>query len=182
MFVSFVQGPVPRLFVAGLVVVALQHTLFLELRPFDVTVQVVLAFAAACGAGGGPQMGALAGFMLGLMFDLRAGTPLGSSSLAFGVGGFVAGSSLSITVDPNWWLAALFTGLGAAVGEGLVPVVRLFVGEDDAYRSRWPLVVVVVAVAAALLSLILMPIARWAVKVKRTDWSRAAVGKADVAG
>src|SRR5262245_407776 len=112
-----------------MVLVALQETLFVDLRPAGVTVQVVLALAAATGAAAGPQRGALAGFALGLMYDLRAGTPLGSSSLTMGLAGWVAGYSLSITIDPQWWLAALFTGLGAAVGETAVPIVRTFIGE-----------------------------------------------------
>ena len=48
----------------------------------------MLALAAAAGAAGGPQKGALAGFVLGLMYDLSVGTPLGSSSLAMGIGGY----------------------------------------------------------------------------------------------
>jgi len=91
MFASLVQGPLPRLVLVGIVLVALQETLFIDLRPAAVTVQIVLALAAAAGAAAGSQQGALAGFVLGLMYDLRAGTPLGSSSLAMGVGGFVAG-------------------------------------------------------------------------------------------
>lgn len=182
MLVSFLQGAVPRLLVVGLVVVALQNTLFLELRPLGMTMQIVLALAAACGAVGGPQKGALAGFVLGVMFDLRAGTPLGSSAAAFGIGAFLAGTSLRITVDPSWWLASLFTGLGAAIGEGLTPVVRMFIGEDDPLRRRWYVGVLVVGVSSAVLGPLLAPIARWAVKVKRIDWSKASVGKADVAG
>lgn len=181
MIVAFLQGAVPRLIVVGMIAVALQTTLFVELRPFGITVQLVLALAAACGAVGGAQKGALAGFVLGLMFDLRAGTPIGSSSLAFGLGGFLAGSSLSITVDPTWWLAGLFTGLGAAIGEILAPVVRAFIGEPDPFRRRWYVAVIVVTVGAMLLSPLLLPVARFAVRVKRTDWSKAAVGKADVA-
>ena len=69
-----------------------------------------------------------------MMYDLRAGTPLGSSSISMGLGGFVAGYSLSITVDPQWWLAAIFTGIGAAVGETMVPVVRSFIGEEHTSR------------------------------------------------
>ena len=43
------------------------------------------------GAAGGPQKGALAGFVLGLMYDLGVGTPLGSSSITMGLAGSVAG-------------------------------------------------------------------------------------------
>ena len=52
---------------------ALQRTLFADLRPGGVALQVMLALAAAAGAAGGPQKGALAGFVLGLMYDLGVG-------------------------------------------------------------------------------------------------------------
>ena len=76
--------------------------------------------------------------------DVRpaVGTPLGSSSLAMGIGGFVAGYVESITIEPHWWLAALFTGLGAAVGEAMVPVVRTFVGEEQVFEPRLGIVIV----------------------------------------
>lgn len=181
MFVAFAQSAVPRLLAVGLVVIALQNTLLLELRPLGVIMQIALTFAVVCGAVGGPQKGALAGFVLGLLFDLRAGTPIGSSSAAFGVGGYVAGASLSITIDPSWWLVALFAGLGAAVGEFATPVVRIFIGDSDTLPDRWWVAVAVVALSSMVFAPLLAPIARWTMKVRRIDWSKAVVGKADVA-
>jgi rod shape-determining protein MreD len=172
MFVSIIQGPLPRLVLVGMSLLALQQTLFIELRPWGVTIQVMLALAAAAGVAGGPQKGALAGFVFGLMYDLRAGTPLGSSSFSMGLGGFTAGYVQSITIDPQWWLSALFVGLGTAVGETLVPVVRTFVGEEHPWSERWYTVVAVVTAAAMLASPVLVPLARWTVKVKKTDWTK----------
>ncbi|CAN5489740.1 hypothetical protein BH24ACT5_BH24ACT5_02500 [soil metagenome] len=174
MLAAFVQGPVLRLVMVGLIVVALQQTLFVDLRPGGVTVQVVLALAAAAGAGGGPQKGALAGFVLGVMFDLRVGTPVGTSSITMGVAGFTAGYVQSITVDPQWWLSSLFVGLGTAIGEGLRPVVRRFVGDQQEYTLRIITVVVVVTAGALVMSPVLLPIGRWCMKVKRTDWTKVA--------
>jgi hypothetical protein len=91
-----------------------------------------------------------------------------------GLAGYVAGYSLSITVDPQWWLAALFTGLGTAVGEAAVPVVRAFTGDEHAFSDRWYRVVVVVAAAAMVASPALVPLGRWCVKVRRTDWTKVA--------
>ena len=172
MFAALVQGPLPRLIFVGVVLVALQNTLFVELRPAAVTIQIVLALVAAAGAGSGPQKGALAGFVLGMMYDLRAGSPLGSSSISMGVGGFVAGYSLSITVDPQWWLGMIFTGVGAAVGESMVPVVRSFIGEEGQFSTRLLTVVPVVTAAAMLLSPVFVPVGRWCMRVKKTDWSK----------
>ena len=116
MFASLVQGPLLRLILVGLLVLSLQLTMFADLRPAGIALQVVLALAAAAGAAGGPQKGALAGFVLGLMYDLAVGTPLGSSSISMGLGGFAAGYVTSITIDPQWWLAALFCRAGRRRG------------------------------------------------------------------
>jgi rod shape-determining protein MreD len=174
MLASLVQGPLLRLASVGLILVALQRTLFTDLRPADVSVQVVLALAAAAGAAGGPQKGALAGFVLGLMYDLAAGTPLGSSSITMGLAGYAAGYVTSITIDPQWWLAALFTALGAAIGEAAVPVVRTFIGEEDVFSPRLAVVVGVVAAGALLLSPLLVPVGRWCLRIKRPEWKAPA--------
>ena len=170
MFASLIQGPLLRLFSVGLIVLALQRTIFTDLRPAGVTLQVMLALAAAAGAAGGPQKGALAGFVLGLMYDLAVGTPLGSSSIAMGLGGYVAGYVTSITVDPQWWLAALFTGLGAAVGVAMIPVIRAFVGQEQVIEPRLGIVVAVVAAGAMVLSPLLVPVGRWCLRIKRPEW------------
>jgi rod shape-determining protein MreD len=170
MLASLVQGPVLRLASVGLVVVALQRTLFSDLRPAGVSPQVVLALAAAAGAAGGPQKGALAGFILGLMYDLAAGTPLGSSSITMGLAGYAAGYVTSITIDPQWWLAAIFTALGAAIGEAAVPVVRTFIGEEGVFSPRLLTVVGIVAVGAFVLSPALVPVGRWCLRIKRPEW------------
>jgi rod shape-determining protein MreD len=170
MLASLVQGPLLRLASVGLLLLALQRTLFTDLTPGGVVVQVMLALAAAAGAASGPQKGALAGFVLGLMYDLGTNTPLGSSSITMGLAGFVAGYVTSLTVDPQWWLAALFTGVGAAVGEAAVPVVRAFIGEEQAFGPRYGLTVAVVAGAAVVLSPLFVPLGRWCMRIKRTEW------------
>lgn len=166
MFASLIQGPLLRFVSVGLVLVALQRTLFTDLRPFGVAVQIVLGMAAAAGAAAGSPGGALAGFVLGLMYDLGVGTPLGSSAITMGLGGFVAGYITLITVERHWWLSALFTGLGAAVGEFLVPVVRAFIGEEHVFTPRLFTIVPVVAVAAMVVSPLFVPLGRWCLRVR----------------
>lgn len=170
MLSALVNGPLLRVAAVGFVLLALQRTIFSELRPGGVALQVMLALAAAAGAAGGPQKGALAGFLLGLMYDLASSTPLGSSSITMGLGAYVAGYATSIAVDPQWWLAAMFTGLGAAVGEAAVPVVRAFTGQEQMVGPRFGVTVAIVAAGAAVLSPVLVPIGRWCMRVKRPEW------------
>ncbi|HWL42647.1 MAG TPA: hypothetical protein VNQ73_06870 [Ilumatobacter sp.] len=159
-----------RLIPVGMALLALQKTLFVELRPFGVIVQVLLAFACSAAAAAGPDRGAAGAFVLGLMFDMSTGAPLGSSSIAFGVGAYVAGWVDVIRIETTWWLAGLFVAVGSAVGESLAPVVRRFVGEEDSFNPHLFRVIPVVAVSAAILSIALVPLGRWAMKVAKPEW------------
>jgi rod shape-determining protein MreD len=170
MLASLVQGPLLRLFLVGVVLLALQSTVFADLRPAGISLQVLLALAAAAGAAGGPQKGALAGFVLGLLYDLNVGTPLGSSSISMGLAGYLAGYVTAIAVRPPWWLAALFTALGAAAGEAAVPIIRGFVGEEHPLGTHYALAVLVVGIGALVLSPLLVPVGRWCMRVKQPEW------------
>jgi rod shape-determining protein MreD len=168
--IALLRGPLPRLVLFGIVLLALQTTFFADARLFGVSIQVVLAFVAAAGAVGGPDRGAIAGFVLGVMYDLAVGSPLGSSAITFGLAGVVAGTVTRFNVELTWWLAMTFVALGVAVGELAVPVVRLFLGETDVISDRLAVIVPVVTVAGALLSPLFVPIGRWCLRLNRPEW------------
>ncbi len=170
MFAAFVQGPIIRLVPVGMILLAIQRAVFVEHTVADVKLQLVLAFAATCGAAGGSERGAIAGFTLGTMFDLLEGTPIGSTTIPMRTAGVVAGLLALVAADPQWWLSAIFVLLGAAAGEAMMPVVRLFIGEDDPWPADMATVVPVVAVSSALIAPLLLPIARWCLRIKRSEW------------
>jgi hypothetical protein len=84
------------------------------------------------------------------------------------VGGLLA----LIAADPHWWLAALFTGLGAAAGALMIPVVRVFIGEPEPFQEELYVVVPIVAVSAAIMSPLLVPLARWSLRLRRPEWTQ----------
>lgn len=159
-----------RVVPVAMVLLAVQKTVLVDLRPYDVVIQIVLAFAASIGAVAGPERGALTGFLLGIMFDLAVGTPLGSSGFTMALAGYAAGWVDTLRIETTWWMAAIFVGVGAAVGEGSVPVVRLFIGEEGAFVPDISRIVPIVAVTAAVASFVLVPIARWAMRLERPEW------------
>ena len=174
MIVALLRSSIVRIFVVGMMLLALQTTIFADMRPAGVALQVMLAFAAAAGAAGGSERGATAGFVLGLMFDLGTGGPLGSSSITMGLAGFVAGYVALINVERQWWLAAIFVAVGAAVGELGVPVVRSFIGDANVYSDRLYIIVPLVAIAAAVASPLLVPVSRWCLRLGTTEWKAPA--------
>lgn len=173
---ALLTSSLTRVIPIGMMLLALQTTLFSEMKPFGVIIQLVLTFAACAGAVGGPERGAITGFVLGIMFDLSIGTPLGGTSIAMGLAGYVAGWCDVIRVETTWWFAAAFVALGAAVGETMVPVVRRFIGDEDAFVPEMLTVIPVVTVAAAILSIPLVPVARWALKLGTPEWKLPADG------
>lgn len=170
MLEALFRSSLVRLIPIGLALLALQKTLFVELQPFGVIIQIVMAFAAAAGAAGGSDRGVIAAFALGIMFDLAVGTPLGSSAIAMGVAAYVAGWVDLIRVDTTWWLAAIFVGIGAGLGEASVPLIRRFTGEEDAFVADLATIVPVVAVGAAIASIALVPVARWSLGIATPEW------------
>ena len=170
MLAALFQGPIIRLVPVGMILLAIQRQVFVEATVVDVKLQIVLAFAAAAGAAGGSERGAIAGFTVGLMYDLIEGTPIGSTALAMTIAGVVAGLLALIAADPQWWLASIFVLLGAAAGEAMVPTVRLFTGEENPWPPEMAKVVVVVALAAAVLSPLFVPLARWCLRMRRSEW------------
>jgi len=169
-FAAFVQGPIIRLVPVGLVLLAIQRSLFAELRVAGVVVQLVLAFVVTCGAVGGSERGAIAGVTLGAMFDLVEGLSLGTAATAFTIAGIVAGLLALITPEPTWWMVAITAGFAAALGELGIPAVRAFVGVTDPWDERLFTIVPVVAVAALVLAPLLAPLARWSLRIKPREW------------
>lgn len=170
MLAALIRGPIIRLVPVGMLLIALQRTLFVELTVAGVIIQVVTAFAAAAGVAGGSEGGAIAGFVLGVMYDLTEGGPLGATSLAMATAGIVAGLLFLITAEPQWWLGAIFAGLGTAAGELMVPTVRFFTGQENAFVARLWLIIPVVGIAGAVMSPILVPLARWCLRIKTAEW------------
>jgi rod shape-determining protein MreD len=130
--------------------------------------QVMLAFAAAAGVVGGADRGMIVGFIMGLMFDLGTGGPLGASALTFGFGALVASRITSILIEREWWLSAIFVALGAAAGEAAVPVLRALIGDPVILGINTLTNVVVVGVAAGVMSPVLVPLASWALRISAT--------------
>jgi rod shape-determining protein MreD len=163
---ALLNGWVPRVTLVAVVLLGLQTTLAAELRPLGVVVQVMLAFAAVCGAVSGPVQGAMAGFTVGLVYDLGVGTPLGSTALTMTVAGYAAGWGRQFRIEPRWWILSGLVALGVALGEGAVPLVRTLVGESDVLTTRILVVVPTVTLTAVVIAPILLPVGRWALRVR----------------
>ncbi len=167
---NIIFGPLLRLVPVGLIALSIQRVVFANHPVGDIKLQFVLALVVAAGAGGGSDRGAVAGFVLGLLYDASGNTPLGLMALSYGLAGMTAGYVHSFTPDPQWWLASIFAFFGAAVGEAAIPAAEVITGEDGWITTDIWVTVVVVAGFAAVMCPLLMPIGRWMMGVKRKKW------------
>lgn len=153
-----------RLVLVALVLLSFQTTLFNELRPFGVMAQVLVLFVASAGVLYGSEIGAIAGFVVGLMYDAVLTTPLGSTALVFGLVGAAAGGLPYFVREPTWWSRVAVVVVMSALGEVLFPIVQAVIGYEGWVQPRMFLVALVVALVNVILAPIILPLTRWTLK------------------
>jgi rod shape-determining protein MreD len=163
--IELVNRPLVRLLMVGLPVLALQTTIVADLPVAGVVAQVVLVCAAAAGVTAGPERGALAGFVLGLMFDLVLTSPLGLTALVYGLAGYLAGYINSLTVEHPWWLVVVVVGSASALSTLAQPVLANLVGVEGWLTIHLVRVVVVVSLVNAVLAPLVVPLMRWTLRI-----------------
>jgi rod shape-determining protein MreD len=166
---EILRHPLLRLLMIGLPVLALQKTLLAEMRPADVSIQAMLLLAVAGGIAGGPERGALAGFVMGFLFDLVLTSPLGLHALVYGLAGFLAGYINSLTRDHPRWLVMLVAGVASAASTVAYPVASAMIGEEVVITSALIRITLVVTVANIVFSVPAVWLMRWALHVREPD-------------
>ncbi|MEN9801466.1 MAG: hypothetical protein RLZ37_591 [Actinomycetota bacterium] len=167
--VEILNRPIVRLLLVSFLALPIQTTFFADVKFFGVAVQLMLGLAVSAGVIGGSENGALAGFTLGLMFDLVLSSPLGLLAFVYGLAGWAAGAVYSRTVPNPWWLNTLAVGLVSAFATVAQPVLANWVGVDGWISLRLIGVVAIVSVANMLLSLVTVPLMRWCLAIKRRE-------------
>ncbi|NBR76238.1 MAG: hypothetical protein EBT73_02640 [Actinobacteria bacterium] len=143
-----------RLILVLLVVLALQTTLFGDLRPFGYAVQVLAIFVACAGASHDVRIGLLVGLIAGFMYDA------------------VLGALSAILVqpfrDPPWWLRVMAVSVAAAGGEVLMPLMKSVVGLDGWLEARIAAIAAVTLIGGLVLAWPLLAVSRWTLQEKLT--------------
>jgi rod shape-determining protein MreD len=165
--VDFLNRPILRLILIGVIALPIQTTLLADVRFFGVAAQLMLCMSIAAGAIGGSERGAVAGFIFGLLFDLVLSSPLGMLSLLYGLAGFVAGYAHSRTVVNPRWMNALVIGGVSALATLSHPVLANWIGVEGWISSRLLRVVLIVGVVNALASFFIVPLVRWGLAIRR---------------
>lgn len=153
-----------RLVLVALPFLGLQTTILNEMRPFGVILQVMVLLAAASGLARGSEVGAIAGFVVGLLHDLVLTTPLGLGAAVFGLVGYMAGYANSFVHAPTWWTRMLMGSLASAIAMFLLPAALEVTGTDGALTTQVFVVALVVATFNAVAVLPAHWVCRWALR------------------
>ncbi len=140
----------------------LQLGLFDQLRVFSVHAELLLAVAVATAVAWGAERGAIVGFAAGLLTDLILPGRFGVTALAYGLTGYGVGVLSDGVARRSRTIDAGLMALGGAAGIAAYALVAALFGESTLGDDRLWSIVGLVALWNALLSPVLVPVARWA--------------------
>lgn len=156
-------GPRARFGLLVLLVLVVQSALGPRLVVAGASADVVLLLAVAAGIVGGPEEGAIAGFVCGLAWDLAVvDTPLGLSALTFALAGFFVGNLQGSVLGATWWTPMASAGLASGAATAVYAVLGVLLGNGAWISAHTVAVVVVVTVVNGLLSPLAIAAVRWA--------------------
>lgn len=158
----FAENRYARLILVGLMVLSLQTTVFNDMRPFGVCLQVMVLLAASAGLARGSDVGAIAGFIIGLLYDLVLTTPMGLCAAVFAIVGYLAGVGQSLVYEPTWWTRMLLGSVASAIGMILLPIASTVTGATGILNFRVLFVALIVGLFNAVLSVPAERLCRWA--------------------
>jgi len=154
--------PWVRVPLVTVVALAVQLSLFTDMRPFDAVADVMLLLVLAAGMVAGPRDGALCGFFIGFVYDLMLRTPFGLSALAYALIGYAAGYLQAVMSSAPWWIGMLIMGAASAVGVAIYATIGTVFGLRDAVNPHLLTVMIVVGVVNLLLAVPALWVQRWA--------------------
>lgn len=167
---------VVRMVVVAFVTLVVQSSIGLEIRVVGVHPDLMLLLPIAAGIAGGPEEGAVMGFIAGIAADLVLPTPFGLSALVGCVVGFAVGAASapgSVVRDfPSLW--PLIAAGASIVGELGYATIGGVLGQGQFLRVDLLAVVGVVAVCNAILAIPAVRVSRWALAPTRAERPRAA--------
>jgi rod shape-determining protein MreD len=157
--VSAVAARFPPLLVGALV---LHQAVLPDLRLFGVSAEVLLLVAVAAGLTAGPDRGAVTGFVTGLVADLFMHTPFGLSALVYSITGFAVGQFATTILRSTRWVPVLTAAVASAGGVVAFAAAGSVLDQGHVVSGRLVTVAAVVALLNGLLSVLVIPAARWA--------------------
>jgi len=171
---------VSRLRIAALLLVAVlvESTLAPDLRLARVAPDVMVLLAVCAGLAGGPEQGAVVGFLAGGLSDLLIDdTPLGLSALACCLVGYAVGVlRANVLPERSWVLTPLVAAVAVATEVVIFAVVGDLVGQGQLLAGGRGWLVRVALIEAFFNAVLAVPVARLFDRAARGSKGAAAIG------
>lgn len=153
-----------RVILVVVLVLVVQTAMLSRLRIAGVVPDAMLLLAVSAGIVGGPERGAVAGFVSGIAFDLfLVTTPVGLSALVFALIGYGVGLVAEGAVRSAWWIPVVTAGAASAIGSVVFAVSANVIAGADFVGPRLTVVAPVVGAANALLAPAVLRLASWTI-------------------
>lgn len=165
MLVALSESPWLRVPLVVAVLFALQASVAAEFRVFGVAADLLLLGAVCAGLVGGPERGALLGFVTGVIADLVLQTPFGLSALVFTLAAYAIGYVHTPALGTGWWLAPALVGATSALAVVAYALFGTLFGLEHVLNLRLVRIAVVVGAVNALLAPLGVKAMRWALRV-----------------
>jgi rod shape-determining protein MreD len=156
-------GTALRTAIVIVVAVALQTTLFADVRLFGVSPELLVLLAALAGLVGGTTPGVWVGFAAGLAYDVALDTPFGSWGLICGLVAFAVADLHHAVADEARWIPTAFAATATSAGVVAFAVLGEVLGLDY-LEPRVLRVALLVGLWSVVLAPVLLPVARWMVQ------------------
>lgn len=160
-----------RLALVGFVTLLLQATVVSPITIGGARPDIVLLFAIVAGMETDPERGAVAGFAVGLAFDLLLDTPAGLTALTLTLVGWGVGTAKDAVLRSSWVISLALVAVASAAGTLLYAGLAVVFGVT-VEGGQLPAIVGVVAVVNALVSRPMRWALRWAYGPERRSASR----------
>jgi cell shape-determining protein MreD len=154
----------PRLRFAGVLVLVLvvQASLGARLVIFDARGDVVLLLAIAAGIVGGPEEGAIAGFVCGLAAGLCLDHDLvGLAALTYAGAGFAVGNLQGSVLGATWWTPMVSAGAASGIATLAYALLGAVLGHTEWIAPQTVVIALVVTVVNGLLSPLAIAAMHW---------------------
>jgi rod shape-determining protein MreD len=165
-------GKLTRIVLLVVVTLIIQSTIGLDVRIAGAHPDLMLLLPIVFGIAGGPEDGALVGFLAGMAADLLLPTPLGLSALVDCLVGFAVGASTGTLTLEIWWIPPFIGVAGSVVGVLAYAVLGAVLGDPQFLRVDLVAIVAVVAVTNGVLANAAARAARWALGPTSSDHDR----------
>ncbi len=157
------MNQVLRILLVVVLAVVVQSTLLSRFRVAGVEIELVLLVAVLSALRAGPEMGAIVGFVGGLLYDTLLETPLGIAALSFCLTAYAIGSLRETFGEGDTRLLIMVGATGTATGVAVFAALGEILGQSTMSDHPVGMIALIAGLCGGALAPLIDPVVRWMV-------------------